>query len=531
MRRLRVPLSLLVVAGFVQLEPASASDLERLRAAIFHSGAQRVGEEVEVSFAEAAPELSRQGQSETSIRLVSTRRIHHPGATYVAARFSRMELGPDEAVVVRAPDYSRVWRYTGYGKGALGRGPDAEGFWAVHIPGDTAVIELWSGGESASFGYSVDRYARGYESWETAVPDGPPTESLCQADDSREAKCYSSSEPVIYDRARAVARLLINGTLACTGWLFGSEGHVMTNNHCIANSTMAANTDFEFMAEGATCETACTSWFACPGTVAATTSTLVKTDDDLDYSLVLPSTDVSGTYGYLQMRPEGATLEERIYAPQHPAGWGKRLAVESTYPENPSGFCELDSLFESGCTGPIPDVGYFMDTQGGSSGSPVLGYSDHNVVALHHCRGNAFCNTGGAGDDPNRGIRIPEIVAGLCDDLPADALSAAALLTCAPGPGTAPAVNSWAIRGATPNSTVYLVLGIQTGSTNVPGCPGLSLGLKRAALRSAATDSSGNATVTTSVPASVQGKTILFQAVDLNACAASALTAYRFTAP
>jgi len=32
-------------------------------------------------------------------------------------------------------------------------------------------------------------------------------------------------------------------------------------------------------------------------------------------------------------------------------------------------------------------VGYNADTQGGSSGSPVLSATDNAVVALHHCGG------------------------------------------------------------------------------------------------------------------------------------------------
>jgi len=41
------------------------------------------------------------------------------------------------------------------------------------------------------------------------------------------------------------------------------------------------------------------------------------------------------------------------------------------------------------------DVSYFCDTDGGSSGSPVLSSTTHKVVALHHFGG---C--------PNSGVRI-----------------------------------------------------------------------------------------------------------------------------
>ncbi|MCP5103524.1 MAG: PKD domain-containing protein [bacterium] len=56
-------------------------------------------------------------------------------------------------------------------------------------------------------------------------------------------------------------------------------------------------------------------------------------------------------------------------------------------------------------------MGYYADTAGGSSGSPVLGYSDNLVVALHHC---ANC--------PNRGVPIPSIISDLGGNIPNDAI-------------------------------------------------------------------------------------------------------------
>ena len=109
----------------------------------------------------------------------------------------------------------------------------------------------------------------------------------------------------------------------------------------------------------------------------------------------------------------------------HPLVLAKELAVLSTYSENPSGFAEVDSLTEAGCSGPEDDVGYFMDTEGGSSGSPVLGYSDNLVVALHHCRGANSCD-GTAFDDPNRGVAVPLIITALGANLPNNAIGSSA---------------------------------------------------------------------------------------------------------
>ncbi len=131
------------------------------------------------------------------------------------------------------------------------------------------------------------------------------------------------------------------------------------------------------------------------------------------------STDLPATYGYMKLRQQGAVLDERLYIVQHPAGWGKRLAMESSYdapPDNIDGLAHVASLTETACTGATSydDVGYWADTQGGSSGSPVLGYSDNKVIALHHCRGSSYCSTGNPdNDDPNRGVPIQEVIADL----------------------------------------------------------------------------------------------------------------------
>jgi hypothetical protein len=384
--------------------------------------------------------------------------INFPGAIYIAPHFSRMDLADGDYVVVRSPDGSQHWIYTRFGRHDLGAAEG--GFFATHIRGDAVVVELYTTGSSSSYGYSIDKYGRGYNDdeirwfWEQGLGEEmnlarPPEEpeSLCGADDTGEAKCYQASEPEIYDTSRAVARLLLNGSAWCTGWLVGNAGHVMTNEHCITDQAQLNGIDFEFMAEGADCATNCASSLACPGTIEASGGTFIQDSAPMDYALVLPdtstafNTDLPATYGYMKLRQSGAVLDERIYHPQHPAGWGKRIGVTSTYPADVTmgGFNYASSLTEVACsTGGPPDVGYWTDTQGGSSGSPVLGYSDHKVVALHHCRGSAFCDTGNpANDDRNRGVPIDQVIADLGPLIPPGALCDSYV-----GPATLTAVNN-----------------------------------------------------------------------------------------
>lgn len=413
----------------------------------------RIGEYVHETFQTPHP---YPGSGAGEAMLTWSDQVVYPGATYISLHFARFELADGDTVVVRSPDNTQKWVYQGRGRNDLGVADG--GFFATHIRGDSAVIDLYSAGGAAAYGYLIDYYGRGYSDDEIAmmwalgigekanVPDPAGFgESICTTDDTREAKCYQDSDPEAYDKARAVARLLLSGSAHCTGWLVGNAGHLMTNEHCIGSQSELNNIDFEFMAEGATCQTNCASTLACPGAIEASGGTLVTLDSALDYSLVVPDTSAGGgtnlpeTYGYMRLRQTGAVLNERIYHPQHPAGWGKRFGMESSYIEdvNLGGYCYATGLNEVPCSGGPGDVGYWTDTQGGSSGSPVLGYSDHKIIAIHHCRGSADCVTGNpATDDRNRGVPIDAIIADLGALLPpgavCDAFAGPAALAATP---------------------------------------------------------------------------------------------------
>ncbi len=409
--------------------------------------------------------------------------IFFPDATYIAVHFSRFQLAPGDYLVVRSPDGKQSRTYQNLGRHDLGVTP--EGFFATHVKGDTAILELYTSGSQEAYGYKVDFYGRGYSDLEietywalglgekmNLVPPRDQGESLCTADDTEEAKCYEVSEPEAYDKARAVARLLLNGNAHCTGWLVGSEGHLMTNEHCVTSQSQMNSIDFEFMAEGASCATNCGSALACSGTIEASGGTFVTDDTALDYALLLPDTstgtgtDLAATYGFMRLRDTGTILNERIYLVQHPAGWGKRFAMLSSYPQDVGlgGFAYATSINEVACSGGPGDIGYWADTQGGSSGSPVLAYADHRVVALHHCRGSAFCTTGNTGtDDRNRGVPIEAVITSLGPLLPNGAVCTPPgdpTSTTAVANGANQIDVSWsAPAGGAPGYNVYRALG------------------------------------------------------------------------
>jgi len=135
------------------------------------------------------------------------------------------------------------------------------------------------------------------------------------------------------------------------------------------------------MAEGTNCSSNCSSTGACPGVIVANFVSFVQSGDNfvLDYSLVLLPTNITAEYGYLQVRESGAVLGERIYLPQHPNGWGKRIALVSTAPADTDGF---PHIYPPHIPNDPVKVGTFADVRPGSSGSPIISYEDHLVVAL-----------------------------------------------------------------------------------------------------------------------------------------------------
>ena len=216
--------------------------------------------------------------------------------------------------------------------------------------------------------------------------------SLCGNDDSVEAKCALEVNPLAYEASKAVLRVTNDGRPHCTAWLVGDQGHILTNNHCAGTASDSEFLKFEAMAEGDTCETNCKSPLACTGTFIQSNVSFIATGGDTDrdwtlFQLAPEDTRVAvETYGYLKIRLQGSVQGERIYVAGYPRGHGKRLA----FMDGSEFGTVLDRNYDTGCG--TSELIYKVDTEGGNSGSPVLSYSDHTVVGLHHCGG---CSTRG----------------------------------------------------------------------------------------------------------------------------------------
>ncbi|OWZ24094.1 hypothetical protein PHMEG_000894 [Phytophthora megakarya] len=305
--------------------------------------------------------------------------ISYEFSSYIAVHFAGFDLPEGDSVVISSPDAQVTVSHT-----YTGRGRDQSGtFIASFISGNSVTVKYNSvGAASTGQGYRITGFSRGYPTKQE--------ESVCgDGDQSLPAKCYapgtnlSEELPQAYRKAQAVARLLINGTYLCTGWLGGSEGHVFTNHHCFDQEDWALTTDIEFMAESSSCSDQCERQLGCAGKIVATTSTLIADSEDIDYSVIqLPDCVDLSPYGYLQLRESGPVLNESIYVPQHPDGYAKRIVSTVDGGDNTT----IRSVGQDGACG-TDQVGHDADTKGGSSGSPLIAASDNLVVAIHHCGG------------------------------------------------------------------------------------------------------------------------------------------------
>jgi hypothetical protein len=323
--------------------------------------------------------------------------FRYPGASYVKLHFGRMALLPGDYLTVSNADGTESYRYGGSAAPSAGMVDN----WAMSVTGDTAVLEMHRGAASApaselgTLGVGVDRVARGFSRAEQgrqpekqilAPNRSGREESVCGTDTSTDAVCYRSSDPVAYTKSKAIARLLINGTELCTGWRVGAQNRMLTNNHCFDTTAEAYGTEVWFNYQCATC-----GGYDVVKPAKVWGAKVLSTDHIYDYTLFsVDNFAAVRKFGYLALDTVRPAKGQELYVPQHPAGEPTRIAGSLG---EKAGTCSVtDAGYAGYATG--SDVAYYCDTEGGSSGSPVLSRRTHKVVALHHFGG---C--------PNSGVR------------------------------------------------------------------------------------------------------------------------------
>ncbi len=172
-------------------------------------------------------------------------------------------------------------------------------------------------------------------------------------------------------RANAVGYISIPAKGSrCTAWLV-SDDVVITNNHCVARSGDARGARVSFNYIDGVSSTA-RIWYDC--------STFVQTWKNLDMT-ALRCAPLNGqlpgqVYGKLTIASTDAATNSSIYVVHQNCDYNTQSGCAPTKKYSPGSI--LNANFSS------TDASYNADTLGGSSGSPVLSATTHEVVALHH---------------------------------------------------------------------------------------------------------------------------------------------------
>lgn len=215
-------------------------------------------------------------------------------------------------------------------------------------------------------------------------------ESVCGADTMKEARCALDVDDTIYKRSKAVMRASFSEDdkeYVCTAWLWGNKGHIVSNNHCFSSQATVDTATFKFMMQSDACDETCDA-SDCGFSkilVGKDNVKFIQSDPALDYAvlqIVVDPEEYVRPYGYLRLRADRPVLGEEIYIVQHPHGDSKKIAMTDDDDDASTAILKEVSKKDGKR---FPDmVGYTADTEGGSSGSPVLSRKDHLVVGLHH---------------------------------------------------------------------------------------------------------------------------------------------------
>ncbi len=349
-----------------------------------------IGDEVPTNLQTAHPY-----NTANQIGVVFEQEFYNKNSAYIKLYFEDFDLGPEDYIEISTHNTGESIIYAGKGKIIDKEGTIISDFWSQVLLDERVTVRLHAQAASNHYGFKISKVAYGYSAARIdAIVSG--NKSICGTDDKERVACYNGT--IKATRARAVCKLIIGGVGSCTGWLLGCEGHVMTNNHCVGTAASAANTDFLFDFQ----YSACTGTGNLTATTVATSATFIKTNPfsgGLDYTLLQLPTNPTPTYGYLSLSSVVPTVGDRIYIIGHPGGRRKEITVNSD--QDVSGFAQVNTLTANG-------MRYFADTEGGSSGSPVLSNSSNLVYSIHNTGG---CTNGSYG-------RCDKLIADIGTDMP-----------------------------------------------------------------------------------------------------------------
>ncbi|MCP4692874.1 MAG: trypsin-like peptidase domain-containing protein [Desulfobacterales bacterium] len=284
--------------------------------------------------------------------------IGKPGATFITVHFSGFSINPGDVVEIRDSSGRLIQSITD-------AAPGKSEFWSFAADGEAVHVRLISNNPAGgAHGFDIDRMGYGFRP--------SPGRTLCGSNDLVDIECLNGTPQ--YERARAVGwmKFMEDGRwYGCTGFLASAMGHFIGAGHCLENETDFETLQVRFDYKKKECD----GEEEAEARVFYGREFMTEVNEelkDLDVAIMTLAGDPQDIYGYLELDPRDVLMDETIYIPQ--------IANHDpmTYDEGP--------VVEPRLTYIVPDAdfGYWADTQGGSSGAPVLSMSDHKVVGIHH---------------------------------------------------------------------------------------------------------------------------------------------------
>lgn len=376
--------------------PLTVGLLLTLLLAAFAAGAQtrvRVGEERPYATGTGAYPA---GSADRPV--VWSETIHSSGARFLRVHFKKFNLPDGDYVTVSSPDGSDFWTYTAKGLNGTGN------FWSFLVEADSAIVELHAGpatkARGGRYGVEIDRIAHGFVAPD--VEPGAPQKVICGNDGREAAVCHTEIN------TRPVARLSFQSggsSFVCTGWLVAGQNAntMLTNNHCVATQAEVSTVQARFNYQTTTCAGSTQATFT-----SYAGGTFLRTHVGLDYTILTLQGNPEATWGEYTATSKQPTVGLTINFPQHPGGGLKRIGYWENSAHTTRCTASTVNANYGGATA-NSQMGYGCDSEGGSSGSPIMDAGTGRIIGLHHfggvtnnpCRNSAtqmrqICSNAGA---------------------------------------------------------------------------------------------------------------------------------------
>ncbi len=275
---------------------------------------------------------------------------------------------------------------------------DKASLWTNTVAGDEIVLQLHlpletsdklgrSLFEVSELSHMGERYSLGYST----------TKSFCAWNDSCiiNAECASipGSVQAIQDGVAYLLFDLPGGTYLCTGGLLNDTDdsgtpYLLTANHCFSNQSAASSLEAYFQWT-VSCGASCGSQYFPPASVPRTLgSTLLASSSDTDFTFVELSQSAPSGSAFLGWTTAAVANSSgtNLYRVSHPSG-------------SPQAYSEQDVNTTAGTCSTLPRGDFIYsdatlaDTEGGSSGSPVVNGSAQVVGQLYGACGSSPSTT------------------------------------------------------------------------------------------------------------------------------------------